>query len=122
MRWDCIPWALYSMPEGAGIGLTQEEAKKRGIDTIQATVPFRVSGRFVAENGFAAPGQAKLIAEAGTHRILGIHLVGAYASETIWGASAVLEEELSVEDLRQLVFPHPTVSEVIREAAWAMKL
>jgi dihydrolipoamide dehydrogenase len=122
MRWDYIPWALYSMPEGAGIGLTQEEAKKRGIETIQASVPFRVSGRFVAENGFAAPGQAKLIVDAKTHRILGLHLVGAYASETIWGASAVLEEELSVEDLRQLVFPHPTVSEVIREAAWAMKL
>ncbi|MCX7028471.1 MAG: dihydrolipoyl dehydrogenase [Spirochaetes bacterium] len=122
MRWDYIPWALYSMPEGSGIGLTQEEAKKRGIDTIQASVPFRVSGRFVAENGFAAPGQAKLIADARTHRILGLHLIGAYASETIWGASAVLEEELSVEDLRQLVFPHPTISEVIREAAWAMKL
>jgi dihydrolipoamide dehydrogenase len=122
MRWDYIPWALYSMPEGAGIGLTQEEAKKRGIETIQASVPFRVSGRFVAENGFAAPGQAKLIVDAKTHRILGLHLIGAYASETIWGASAVLEEELSVEDLRQLVFPHPTVSEVIREAAWAMKL
>ena len=122
MRWDTVPWALYSMPEGAGIGLTQEEAKKRGIETIQASVPFRVSGRFVAENGFAAPGQAKLIADAKSHRILGLHLIGAYASEVIWGASAVLEEELKVEDLRQLVFPHPSVSEVIREAAWAMKL
>ena len=122
MRWDYIPWALYSMPEAAGVGLTREEAARRGIETISASVPFRVSGRFVAENGFAAPGQAKLIAEAGTHRILGIHLLGAYASEIIWGASAILEEELKVEDLRQLVFPHPTVSETIREAAWAMKL
>ena len=122
MRWDCIPWALYSMPEAAGVGLTREEAARRGIETIQASVPFRVSGRFVAENGFTAPGQAKLIADAATHRILGIHLLGAYASEIIWGASAILEEELSVEELRQLVFPHPTVSEAIREAAWAMKL
>ena len=48
--------------------------------------------------------------------------MGAYAAEMIWGAQAVLEMELTVEDLRQVVFPHPTVSEVIREAAWAVKL
>jgi len=121
MRWDAIPWAVYSIPEAAGIGLTQQEAERRGIEVVTSSVPLRVSGRFVAENGFAAPGIAKLIAEAGTGRILGVHIVGAYASETIWGASAVIEQELSVADLRQLVFPHPTVSEAIREAAWAMK-
>ncbi|MCE5257416.1 MAG: dihydrolipoyl dehydrogenase [Spirochaetaceae bacterium] len=122
MRYDSIPWAVYGMPEAAGIGLTQQEAAKRGIKTISSTLPLRVSGRFVAENGFAAPGSVKLIAEEGTKKILGIHIVGAYASEIIWGASAVLEEELTVEDLRQLVFPHPTVSEVIREAAWALEI
>ena len=121
MRWDAIPWAVYSIPEAAGIGLTQQEAERRGLSVVTSSVPLRVSGRFVAENGFAAPGTAKLIAEAGTGRILGVHIVGAYASETIWGASAVIEQELSVADLRQLVFPHPTVSEAIREAAWAMK-
>lgn len=121
MRWDAIPWAVYSMPEAAGIGLTQEEAERRGLAVTTSSVPLRVSGRFAAENGFAAPGAAKLIAEAGTGRILGLHIVGAYASETIWGASAVIEEELTVTDLRQLVFPHPTVSEAIREAAWAAK-
>lgn len=86
-----------------------------------SSVPLRVSGRFVAENGFAAPGMAKLVAEAVSGRILGVHIVGAYASETIWGASALIEEEMTVADLRQLVFPHPTVSEALREAAWAMK-
>ena len=121
MRWDAIPWAVYSIPEAAGIGLTQQEAERRGLSVLTSSVPLRVSGRFVAESGFAAPGTAKLIAEAGTGRIIGVHIVGAYASETIWGASAVIEEELSVADLRQLVFPHPTVSEAIREAAWAMK-
>ena len=55
-------------------------------------------------------------------QVLGIHVLGAYAAEMIWGAQAVLEMELTVEDLRQVVFPHPTVSEVIREAAWAVKL
>ena len=54
--------------------------------------------------------------------MLGIHVLGAYAAEIIWGAEAGLAMELTVEDLRQVVFPHPTVSEVIREAAWAVKL
>ncbi|HWR10830.1 MAG TPA: dihydrolipoyl dehydrogenase [Rectinemataceae bacterium] len=121
MRWDAVPWAVYSMPEAAGIGLTQQEAERRGIEVVTSSVPLRVSGRFAAENGFAAPGTAKLVADATTGKILGAHIVGAYASETIWGASAVIEEELTVGDLRQLVFPHPTVSEAIREAAWAMK-
>ena len=53
--------------------------------------------------------------------MLGIHVIGSYAAEMIWGASAVLETELDLTDLRQLVFPHPTVSELIREAAWAVK-
>ena len=119
MRWDAVPWAVYSIPEAAGVGLTQQEADRRGLKTVSSSVPLRVSGRFVAENGFAAPGSAKLIADAETRKILGVHMVGAYASEAIWGASAVLEEELTVGDLRQLVFPHPTVSEAIREAAWA---
>jgi len=121
LRWDAIPWAVYSIPEAAGIGLTQQEAERRGIEVKTSSVPLRVSGRFAAENGFAAPGTAKLIAEAASDRIIGVHIVGAYASETIWGASAVIEQELRVSDLRQLVFPHPTVSEAIREAAWAMK-
>jgi len=121
MRWDAVPWAVYSMPEAAGIGLTREEAERRGLAVVTSSLPLRVSGRFVAENGFAAPGMAKLVAEAGSGRILGVHIVGAYASEIIWGASALIEEEMTVADLRQLVFPHPTVSEALREAAWAMK-
>jgi len=121
MRWDAVPWAVYSMPEAAGIGLTREEAERRGLAVVTSSLPLRVSGRFVAENGFAAPGMAKLVAETGSGRILGVHIVGAYASEIIWGASALIEEEMTVADLRQLVFPHPTVSEALREAAWAMK-
>jgi len=121
MRWDAVPWAVYSMPEAAGIGLTREEAERRGLAVVTSSLPLRVSGRFVAENGFAAPGMAKLVAEAGSGRILGVHIVGAYASEIIWGASALIEEEMTVADLRQLVFPHPTVSEALCEAAWAMK-
>ena len=122
MRWHTVPWAVYTAPECAGIGLTETAARKAGRDVITASVPGYMSGRFVAENGLQAPGLAKLILDAETHQVLGIHVLGAYAAEMIWGAQAVLEMELTVEDLRQVVFPHPTVSEVIREAAWAVKL
>ncbi len=120
MRYDAIPWVVYGMPEAAGVGLTEEEAARRGIEIRKASLPLRVSGRFAAENGFAAPGSVKVIAEAASGRILGIHVLGAYASEIIWGGAALIEQELRVVDVQQLVFPHPTVSEAIREAVWAL--
>jgi len=119
MRWDAIPWALYSTPEAAGVGLTQEECVRRGIDTITSTVPLVLSGRFVAENGLSRAGVVSIVAESQSRVIRGIQAIGPYTPEMIWGAAAVLEMEFTVEDVRQLVFPHPTVSEGIREAAWA---
>ena len=121
LRTDTIPWAVYSMPEAAGVGLTEAQARGRGHEVLATTVPLAVSGRFVAENGVRGPGAVKIIADAGTRAILGIHMLGNYAPETIWGAATVLETELTIDDLRQVVFPHPTVSEGIREAAWALK-
>ncbi|MBI5027476.1 MAG: dihydrolipoyl dehydrogenase, partial [Actinobacteria bacterium] len=102
-------------------GLTEAQARTRGHDVLTATVPLAVSGRFVAENGVRGPGAVKLIADRRTRAVLGVHMLGTYAPETIWGAATVLETELTVDDLRQVVFPHPTVSEGIREAAWAIK-
>ena len=121
LRVDTIPWAVYSIPEAAGVGLTEAQAKQRGIEVVTATVPLVLSGRFVAENGLKAPGTVKIIVEKQSRVVRGIHMVGPYSPETIWGAAAVLESEYTLDDLRQVVFPHPTVSEGIREAAWAVK-
>jgi len=122
MRWDTIPWAVYAMPESAGVGLTEAEAMRRGLDVAAVTVPLVLSGRFVAENGLSRAGAVKLIAEKGTGIVKGIHMLGTYAPETIWGAATALESEFTVTDLRQVVFPHPTVSEGIREAVWAIRI
>lgn len=122
MRWDTVPWAVYSAPEAAGVGLTEPEATRRGHRVATATVRHVLSGRFVAENGLKAPGSTKVVADADTGRLLGIHLIGPSSAETIWGAAAALESEFTVQDLRQVVFPHPTISEVIREAVWALAL
>ncbi|MDR1851158.1 MAG: dihydrolipoyl dehydrogenase [Propionibacteriaceae bacterium] len=122
LRTNTIPWAVYSMPEAAGVGLTEAQALAQGYEIAKATVPLLLSGRFIAENGMKAPGAVKLIADKATGVVLGITVLGPYAPEMIWGAATALELELTVEDLRQVVFPHPTVSEGIREAAWAVKL
>lgn len=121
MRWDYIPWAVYSLPEAAGVGLTQAQASERYRDVVTATVPLVLSGRFVAENGLKAPGLVKLVADGATRRVVGVHMLGTYAPETIWGAVSVLESEFTIDEARQLVFPHPTVSEGIREALWAVR-
>ncbi|MCG6568092.1 dihydrolipoyl dehydrogenase [Tessaracoccus sp. ZS01] len=122
MRWNTIPWAVYSAPEAAGIGLTEKQAAAAGYTVGKVVVPAYLSGRFVAEEGVKAPGACKLVYDADSLTVLGVHVLGSYASEMVWGASVVLETELSITDLRQVVFPHPTVSELIREAAWAAKI
>jgi dihydrolipoamide dehydrogenase len=120
MRYDAIPWAVYSLPEAAGAGLTESQAEARGIDVKTSAVSLRRSGRFVAENGLSAPGECKLVVNAANDRVLGVHMVGAYASEIIWGAAAAIEMEMRPSDLREIVFPHPSVGETIRDAAWGL--
>jgi dihydrolipoamide dehydrogenase len=120
MRYDAVPWAVYGIPEAAGVGITEQEAEERGIAVLTASVPMRVSGRFVAENTFAGQGAVKVIADALNRRILGIHAVGAYSPEFIWGGAALIEQELRIEEVKQLIFPHPTVCELIRDAVWEL--
>ena len=121
MRYNAIPWAVYGITEAAGVGITEQEAEVKGITILKATLPMRVSGRFVAENTLMGQGAVKVIADAENHRILGIHAVGAYAPEFIWGGAALIEQEFRIDDVKQLVFPHPTVSELIRDVVWEIK-
>lgn len=121
MRYNAIPWVVYSIPEAAGVGMTEQAATASGIEVKTASVPMLVSGRFIAENGVKAPGTVKVIVDAKTDRIIGVHVLGTYASEMIWGAAALIENEMRVSDMRQMIFPHPTVCEAIRECVWAIK-
>lgn len=120
MRYNAIPWVVYSMPEVAGCGITEQEAERNNISVLTSQVPMLVSGRFIAENGVKAPGMVKVIADKKTRRILGVHILGAYASEMIWGVTSLIENELRIDDVKEMIFPHPTVCEAIREAIWAM--
>ncbi len=114
-RRNAIPWAVYSMPEVAGCGLTEDEAKAAGFNVESASLPLTMSGRFLAENGKRGPGSVKVVKDADTDVLLGVHMVGAGCSEIIYGAAVMIEAELRVKDIREIVFPHPTVGEVIRD-------
>ena len=115
-RTNAIPWAVYSMPEIAGCGMTEEQAKEAGHKVETASLPLIMSGRFLAENGKKGPGSVKVVKDADTDVLLGVHMFGGLCSEIIWGAAAMIEAELRVQDIQEIVFPHPTVGEVIRSA------
>jgi dihydrolipoamide dehydrogenase len=120
MRYNAIPWAIYGITEGAGVGMTEQEALAKGIQVVKSSLPMKVSGRFAAENTFNGLGSVKVIADAADRRIIGIHAVGAYAPEFIWGGAALIEQEMRIDDVKELVFPHPTVSELIGDAVQGM--
>jgi dihydrolipoamide dehydrogenase len=121
MRYNAVPWAVYGITEAAGVGMTEQEAQAKGVAIKKASLTLKVSGRFCAENGFAAPGQVKVIADKATDRILGVHVVGAYASEMIWGGAVLIEQELRVGDAKEVIFPHPSVCEAIRDALFELE-
>jgi dihydrolipoamide dehydrogenase len=118
MRYHAVPWAVYSNPEAAGVGLTEQEALSRSISIKTASASMYLSGRFLAENRPGAPGAVKVIADAQSGVLLGVHILGPYAPEMIWGAAALIENEMRVDDVKELIFPHPSICEVIREAIW----
>lgn len=120
MRYNAIPWAVYGNPESAGCGLTEADAAKLGIEVKAATVQMRSNGRFLAEHGKKAAGLVKVICHKDKGTILGVHLLGPYSSEMIWGASSLIEAELRVQDVKEIVFPHPSVSELIKDACFAL--
>jgi dihydrolipoamide dehydrogenase len=120
MRYHAIPWAVYSNPEAAGCGLTEQAAKEQGKEIVTATVQMRANGRFLAEQGKRSGGLCKVVADKHTKVILGIHLLGSYSSEIIWGAASIIESELRIQDVKEVVFPHPSVSEVIKDALFSI--
>jgi len=117
-RTNAIPWVVYSLPEIAGCGLTEEQARQAGHEVESVTLPMTMSGRFLAENGKRGPGSVKVIRDADTDVLLGVHMFGGICSEIIWGVATMIEAELRIKDIQEIVFPHPTVGEVIRDATF----
>ena len=117
MRYHANPSVIYTQPEIASVGKTEEECREKGIEYEVAKLSMRYSGRFVAENE-GADGLCKILIDKKRRTVLGVHMIGAYTGEIIWGAAEMLEMQMRVNDARQIIFPHPTVSEIIRETLW----
>ncbi len=114
MRYHANPSVIYTHPEVASCGMTEEEVKAKGIDYEVKKLSMRYSGRFIAENE-GEDGICKVIINKKHRNIIGVHMLGNSSSEAIWGAAAMIENELRVKDAKEIIFPHPTVSEIIRE-------
>ena len=121
MRYHAIPSVIYTNPEVGAVGETEETAKAKGMDVEVVKLPLMYSGRYVAENEDSRDGIVKVLVDRKYRRVVGVHMIGSYASEIIYGGALMIETELRVEDLQEIVFPHPTVCEVIREALFEVK-
>lgn len=118
INYDIIPNVIYTHPEVASVGKTEEQIKASGEPYNVGTFPFAASGRAMAAN--ETQGLVKIIAHAETDRILGCHIVGPSAADLVQQVAIAMEFGSSAEDLGMMVFGHPTLSEAIHEAALAV--
>ena len=115
MRYDVIPSVIYTDPEVASVGYSKEAAEEKGMKVKEIKLPMSYAGRYLAETE-GGKGFIKLVVDTDKKRLVGCHMVGSYASEIIMTATMMVDTELTPDRLKKLVFPHPTVAEIIREA------
>ncbi len=118
VNYKIIPGVIYTAPEAASVGITEEEAKAQKLDVRVGKFPFSANGRAIAND--TTEGFAKIIADAKTDRVLGAHIVAGNASELISETVVLMEFGGSSEDLARTIHAHPTMSEAVKEAALAV--
>lgn len=116
--YNCVPWVIYTHPEIAWVGKSEAQLKKEGRDVRSGQIPFMANGRAVGMG--EVDGFVKIIADRKTDEVLGVHIVGAGASDLIAEAVVAMEFKASSEDIARTCHPHPSLSEVMREAALAV--
>ena len=121
MRYHAIPSVIYTNPEVGSVGETEESAKQKGINFEAANISMRFSGRYLAEND-DGDGICKVLVDKKYRKLIGVHMIGNYASEIIFSAAVMIEMEMQINDIKELVFPHPTVGEVIREGIFSLHM
>jgi dihydrolipoamide dehydrogenase len=115
---NTIPWIIYTWPEIAWVGQNEQQLKAAGVEYRVGTFPFTANGRARAMG--ETTGFVKMVSDAKTDRILGVHMIGPYASELIAEAVVAMEFRASSEDIARIVHAHPTLSEATKEAALAV--
>jgi dihydrolipoamide dehydrogenase len=117
MRYNAIPAVIYTNPEISCVGLTEKAAWEKQIPYSVHTLPMTYAGRFIAENE-NFNGLCKILVGKKHHEILGVHMIGNPSSEIIYGAAMAIEMQMRMDDVKEIVFPHPTVSEIFREVVF----
>ena len=118
VNYQIIPGVIYTAPEAASVGLTEEEAKAKKLEVRVGKFSFTANGRAIAAD--TTEGFAKIIADAKTDKVLGAHIVASNASELIAETVLLMEFSGSSEDLARTIHAHPTMSEAVKEAALAV--
>jgi dihydrolipoamide dehydrogenase len=113
--WKVIPWAIFTDPEVAGVGLTEKEANEAGLQVKATRFPFAALGRAVAAG--ETDGFVKVVSDAGSGLVRGVQIVGPEASDLISEAALAIEMGATVEDLALTIHPHPTLPEALMEAS-----
>ncbi len=118
VNYDAIPAVVYTHPEIASVGKTEEQLKESGIEYLKGICPYGASGRAMALGD--TQGRVKILAHAKTDRVLGVHIIGSRAGDLIAEATAAMEFGASSEDIARCCHAHPTLSELLHEAAMAV--
>jgi dihydrolipoamide dehydrogenase len=118
MRYNAIPAVVYTNPEFSGIGYTEESAKAQNIEFRVAKLPMAYAGRFLAENE-GGSGLCKVLVGAKYGEVIGVHMLGNPSGEIIFGAAMAIEMEMTLKEMEEVVFPHPTVSEIFKETIFS---
>ncbi|MDN5348485.1 MAG: dihydrolipoamide dehydrogenase [Clostridia bacterium] len=118
VNYDAVPSCIFTQPEIASVGLTKEAAEERGLNVKVGKFPFMASGKALTIG--EAEGFVKIVAEAGTDKILGVHIIGPHATELIAEGVLAVSQQIKVSDLAATIHAHPTLAEAMMEAAEAV--
>ncbi len=114
IAYNAIPSVVYTNPEIATVGITEQQAAEMNIETEVRRLPMTFSGRFMAENE-GETGLCKMVVDSKKQTVLGVHMIGNPCSEFVAAASFAVRNGYTIQEMEQVVFPHPTVSEILHE-------
>jgi dihydrolipoamide dehydrogenase len=115
MNYDAIPGGIFTMPEIGTVGLSETGAKEKGFDVEAFSVNFRVLGKAQAIDEIA--GEAKMIVEKSSNKILGVHIIGAHATDLVAEATLAIEKGLTAKEVAHTIHAHPTLAEIMGEVS-----
>jgi len=116
MNYDAVPGAIFTSPEVADVGLTEDQAREKGLDIRADSVLFRTIGKSQVIGELA--GEAKIVSDVQNGRVLGVHIIGPHATDLIAEGTLAVTTGCSVQDLAETIHAHPTLAEVTVEAAY----